>query len=146
VKTSDEPIIVEETYPSSVESVWNSLTDIDLMRQWYFENIPAFKPEIGFETQFKVQSEDKDFLHKWKVTEVQPLKMIQYTWAFENYLGKSFATFEVVPQDAMTNLKLTVDILEDFPDDIPEFTTESCVAGWKFFINGRLKDFLGKKN
>ncbi len=42
------------------------------MRKWYFENIPAFKPEVGFETQFNVQSEERNFLHKWKVTEVQP--------------------------------------------------------------------------
>jgi len=146
MKASDEPIIVEETFASPVESVWKSLTDIGLMRQWYFTNIPAFKPQVGFETQFNVQSEARNFFHKWKVIEVRPPKKIQYTWEFENYPGKSSATFDLAQHGDLTKLTLTVDTLEDFPDDIPEFTTESCVAGWKYFLHGRLRDFLGKKS
>jgi len=142
MKTSDEPIIVEQSFNSSIESVWDSITDIEQMRLWYFENIPAFKPEIGFETQFSVQSNDRNFLHMWKVTEVQPLKMIKYSWTFEGYPGKSTVTFELLKQDTLTKLKLTVDILENFPEDISEFTRESCIAGWKYFITNRLKDFL----
>jgi len=142
MKTSDEPIIVEQSFNSSIESVWDSITDIEQMRLWYFENIPAFKPEIGFETQFSVQSNDRNFLHMWKVTEVQPLKMIKYSWRFEGYPGKSTVTFELLKQDTLTKLKLTVDILENFPEDISEFTRESCIAGWKYFITNRLKDFL----
>ena len=142
MKTSDELIIIEQTFNSSIESVWDSITDIEQMRLWYFENIPAFKPEIGFETQFSVQSNDRNFLHMWKVTEVQPLKMIKYSWTFEGYPGKSTVTFELLKQDTLTKLKLTVDILENFPEDISEFTRESCIAGWKYFITNRLKDFL----
>ncbi len=142
MKTSDEPIIVEQTFNSSIESVWNAITEIKQMRQWYFENIPAFKPEIGFETQFSVQSNDRNFLHMWKVTDVQPLKMIKYSWGFQDYPGKSTVTFELLKQDNLTKLRLTVDVLEDFPEDISEFTRESCIAGWKYFINNRIKDFF----
>lgn len=144
MKTTDEPIVVEQIFNSSAESVWNSITEISEMHKWYFENIPAFNPEVGFETQFNVQSEERNFLHIWKVTEVEPLKMIKYSWEFEEYPGKSTAAFEILKENNQTKLRLTVETLKDFPDDIPEFTPESCRAGWEYFINGRLKDFLGK--
>ena len=78
----------------------------------------------------------------WKVTEVQPMKMAKYSWEFEDYPGKSTAAFELLTQDNLTKLRLTIDILEDFQEDIPEFTRESCIAGWEYFINNKLKDFL----
>jgi uncharacterized protein YndB with AHSA1/START domain len=65
VKISDEPVVVEQTFNSSTETVWKAITDIDQMHQWYFKNIPEFKPEVGFETQFNVQSQDRNFLHMW---------------------------------------------------------------------------------
>ncbi len=145
MKINDAPIIVEQTFNSSVESVWNSITEISEMRKWYFENIPAFKPEIGFETQFNVQSTERNFLHIWKVTEVQPLKMIKYSWEFEEYPGKSTTAFELSKKDNLTKLRLTVETLENFPEGIPEFTRESCIDGWKYFINSRLKDYLTNK-
>ena len=62
MKTSDDPIIITELFDSPAESVWNALTDIGQMRKWYFENIPAFKPEIGFKTEFNIKSEERNFL------------------------------------------------------------------------------------
>ena len=53
MKTSDEPIILEQTFNSSIESVWHSITEIGQMRQWYFENIPAFKPAKSFNNKVK---------------------------------------------------------------------------------------------
>lgn len=44
----DEPIIVEQTFNTTIDSVWKAITEIKQMRQWYFENIPTFKPEVGF--------------------------------------------------------------------------------------------------
>lgn len=65
------------------------------MRQWYFKNIPSFKPEVGFETRFNVQSQDRNFHHIWKVVEVVPLKKIAYNWKYEGYPGNSLAVFEL---------------------------------------------------
>ena len=61
MKKNENPIIVEEIFRNPVEVVWNSITKVDLMRQWYFENIPAFKAEVGFKTQFNVISEGRSF-------------------------------------------------------------------------------------
>ncbi|MHA1916673.1 MAG: SRPBCC family protein, partial [Promethearchaeota archaeon] len=80
MKKNEEPIIVEQFFNASIESVWNAITNVDQMRQWYFENIPSFKAEVEFETQFNVQSQERNFLHMWKVTEVVPMKKIVYNW------------------------------------------------------------------
>jgi uncharacterized protein YndB with AHSA1/START domain len=144
MKKDEEPIIVEQKFKASIDTVWKSITEIDLMRQWYFENIPSFKPEVGFETQFNVKSQNRDFLHMWKVTEVVPIKKITYNWKYDGYPGDSFVTFELSRQNDFTMLKLTVDVQESFPEDIPEFTRESCIAGWEFFIKERLKEYLEK--
>lgn len=139
---SDEPIVVEQTFKATIEAVWRSITEIDLMRQWYFDNIPDFRPEIGFETQFNVTNEGRDFLHMWKVTEVVPLKKIAYDWKFDGWSGDSFVEFELFEQENSTRLKLTVNVRESFPEDVPEFKRESCIGGWEFFLGERLKEFL----
>jgi len=145
MRKNDEPIIIEQTFNASIETVWNSITEIDQMRQWYFKNIPSFKAEVGFETQFNVQSGDRNFLHKWKVTEVIPLRLIRYNWKFEGYQGDSNVVFELFKENNLTKLQLTAQVLEDFPEDIPEFKRESSIEGWTYFIKKSLKEFLEKK-
>ena len=144
MRKNDEPIIVEQTFNTSIDIVWNSITEIDQMRQWFFDNIPSFKPEVGFETQFSVQSQNRNFLHMWKVTEVVPKKMITYNWKYNGYPGDSFVVFELFKQNNLTKLRLTHQVRESFPEDVPEFSRESCVDGWNFFIRESLKEFLEK--
>ena len=142
MRIDEEPVIVEETFNVPAAKVWEAITDHSQMIQWYFDNIPNFKPEIGFETQFIIENEGRTFPHLWKVTEAVPNKRITYTWRFEGYPGDSYVTFDLSEESGQTKLKLTVTVLEDFPDDIPEFRRESCVGGWNYFINNRLKEFL----
>jgi hypothetical protein len=53
--------------------------------------------------------------------------------------------FELFKQDNLIKLRLTHQVQESFPGDIPEFSRESCVEGWTFFIKKSLKEFLEKK-
>lgn len=145
MRKGDDPIIVEQSFNRSIESVWKAITEVDQMRQWFFGNIPSFKPEVGFETRFNVQSQDRNFLHMWKVTEVVPLRLIRYNWKYEGYQGDSFVVFELFQDNNLTKLRLTAQVLEDFPGDIPEFKRESCIEGWTYFIKKSLKEFLEKK-
>ena len=142
MKKNDEPIIVEQTYKTSIEKVWSAITELEQMKKWYFENIPAFKAEIGFETQFNVENEGRIFPHVWQVTEAIPNKIIVYTWRFEGYPGDSIVTFELFEENDSVRLQLRLNVLEDFPDDIPEFRIESCIGGWDYFLKNRLKTFL----
>ncbi len=142
MRTDEVPIIVEEAFSASVETVWKAITQIDLMRLWFFDNIPAFEPEVGFETAFTVTNEGRNFPHRWKVTEAVPMEKIAYEWQYENYPGAALVTCELFKAGPGTRLQLTHTVLEDFPDDIPEFKRESGLAGWQYFIGGRLKAYL----
>jgi uncharacterized protein YndB with AHSA1/START domain len=141
----DEPVVVEQTFGNSIDVVWKAITEIDQMRQWYFDNIPSFKPEVGFETQFNIRNQNRNFLHMWKVTEVVPEKMIKYNWKYDGYSGDSFVTFELFEQDNLTKLRLTHQAQENFQEDVPEFSRELCLEGWTYFIRKSLKEFLEKQ-
>jgi len=139
------PIIVEQTFNASISKVWNAITDPNQMRQWFFETIDSFKPEVGFETQVNVRSNDIDYLHLWNVTEVVPEKKITYGWKYRDYPGDSFVMFELSSANNQTNLKLTHTGIESFPQDNPDFSRESCNEGWNFLIHKRLKEFIDKE-
>ena len=140
----DKPIIVEQTFSVPVEVVWKSITEHDQMIKWFFENIPSFKAEVGFKTQFIVENEGRVFPHLWEITEVIPNNKITYSWKYEDYPGLAYVTFELFEQNDLTLLKLTNTVVESFPDNIPEFRRESCIGGWEFFIKSRLTEYLTK--
>jgi len=141
----NDPIIVEHYFDVPRETVWKSITQHDLMVQWYFDNIESFEPRVGFETSFTVQVEDRIFPHHWKITEVLPERKISYDWRYPNYPGEANVSFDILEENGQTKLTLTCQGIESFPQDIPEFNPESCRAGWNYFIKGNLKDFLDKK-
>ena len=144
MKKTENPVVVEQTFNASIEKVWDAITDINQMHQWYFDNIPAFEARVGFETQFNVQSEERNFLHKWKVTEATPKEKIAYMWTFAGYPGEGLVVFELFSQKNSTLLRVTNHGLESFPQDVAEFERESCIAGWTYFIQKRLKEYLEK--
>ena len=146
MNSAEEPIIVEQNFDTSIENVWNALTVLDEMTQWYFSNIPSFDPVEGFTTKFIVQVEDRIFPHLWKITEVVPMKKISYEWKFEGYPGSSISLFELSEEKNKTKLKLTATVIEKFPDNIPEFKRESGVVGWNYLIKERLRDYIKDKN
>ena len=141
---SYEPIKLEISLDATLDTVWEALTKPTQMREWYFENIPDFKPEKGFETRFEVKSEERTFTHIWKITEVIPFKKIAYIWNFEEYPGESISIFSLTEKMDATILKLESHVLKPFPKDIPEFKRESGVAGWDYLINKNLVEFLRK--
>ena len=144
--TKPEPIIVEQLFDRTVEEVWNAITQPGQMQQWFFEQIKSFRAEEGFETQFDVQVEDRNFRHVWKLTEVIPLKRITYSWKYAEYPGDGVVLFELSEQENQVKLTLTCHGIETFPQHIPEFSRESCEGGWIYFIKERLKGFLETKN
>ncbi|SNS43091.1 Uncharacterized conserved protein YndB, AHSA1/START domain [Belliella buryatensis] len=145
MKKSDAPILVRETFDLSIELLWSYLTERELMVQWYFENIPEFQAVLGFETEFVVENEERVFPHCWKVTVVTPLRKISYNWKYKGYAGDSNVTFELRDLGGKTELSLTHEVLEDFNDEIPEFSRASCRAGWTYFIKESLKRLVDQK-
>ena len=145
MKKTDEPIIVEQAFSTQLKHVWEAITVVDEMKKWFFNNIPAFEPVIGFETRFDISVKDRVFPHLWKLTEVIPMKKITYNWRYEGYSGISIVTFELIEDGDQTKLKLTSTVTENFPANIPEFSRESGINGWNYFIKDSLKKYLELK-
>lgn len=146
MKINEPPVIVEQKFKFPLETLWNAITDVNEMRQWFFNNIPAFKPVVGFITEFDVSVENRLFLHQWEITKVIPLKVIEYNWKYKDYQGDSYVTFELSKLNEYTQLTLKTRVVEDFQDSIPEFTRESCLQGWNYFIKSSLSNYLINKS
>lgn len=142
----NEPIIVMQLLNAPIEQIWEALTNVEQMRQWYFNVIPNFQPKVSFKTSFLITNEGRNFTHNWKVTEVIPNTKISYTWTFDEYPGESISIFELSKKEHKTLLTVTSEIIKDFPSDIPEFKRESGVAGWEYLIKESLLKFLEKSD
>lgn len=146
MKTTDEQIVVVNLYDHPVNKVWKAITDFDEMRLWYFSKIDQFEPVIGSKSNFLVEVEDRRYTHMWEVTEVVANEKIRYNWKYEEHEGDSFVNFVLNKLGEKTELILSCDVVADFSSEIPEFQRENCIAGWNYFLNGRLRDHLnGKK-
>lgn len=139
----NEPLIVERIYNAPANKVWKAITDINQIRQWYF-NLADFKAEPGFEFQFEGGKDDKVYLHKCRITEVVPYKKLQYTWRYEGYEGNSYVTFELFAEGEKTRLKLTHEGLETFSMSNPDFDKKNFMQGWTQIIGTSLKDHVEK--
>lgn len=139
------PVIVEQAFNARVSKVWQAITDENQMKKWYFETLDTFKPEVGFQTEFNVHANDRDYLHKWKVIDVEAKKRITYIWTFGGYEGEWNVTFELTSENNHTKLILTNVGIESFPPNNPDFSRESCTEGWNYLICNRLKEFVDKK-
>ncbi len=142
MKKTDPPIVVEQIFDASLKKVWEAISVLDKMKEWFFDNIESFNPLVGFETRFVIQVEDRIFPHLWKLTEVVSMKKITYDWRYEGYKGNSIVVFELFNEGTKTKLRLTSTVVECFSDNIPEFTRKSGVDGWNYFIKKSLKQYL----
>jgi len=142
MKKHEPPIVVGHSFNVNREDLWDAITRVERMGEWFFNNIPAFQPRPGFKTGFLVQNEGRDFPHCWEVLEVIPLQKITVNWKYEGYEGECNVSFELVPRDHGTQLIVTVTVLEDFSDGVPEFQRESCLGGWNYFIGQSLHQYL----
>jgi len=135
-----ESVIVERTLNAPVTRVWNALTDVDQMREWYFD-LKEFKPQVGFEFEFSVEHEGTTYHHLCRVTEVIPEKKIAYTWRYKSEPGDSLVTIELFAEGDNTRLKLTHTGIESFPKT-PAYARKNFEQGWTAIIGTELKQFV----
>jgi len=135
-----DAVIIERTLNAPVAKVWKALTDVDQMREWYFD-LKEFKPEVGFEFEFVVDHEGNSYHHLCRVTEVVQEKKIAYTWRYKGEPGDSLVTFESFPEGNDTRLKLTHTGIESFPKT-PAYARKNFEAGWTAIIGSELKEFV----
>ena len=140
---STEPIVIEQTHAASRPVVWRALTDPEQMRQWYFEDIPDFRAEVGFATEFDVACEGRVFPHLWEITEVEDSKRLAYRWRYGGFEADSTVAWELTDTDTGgTQLTFTHTWHTPLPADDPILSRDACEGGWKYFHFDRLKPFL----
>ena len=142
MQADDPPIVVEQEYISPVGRLWEAITDPTQMKQWFFAEMKDFEPTVGFETKFQIEFDGKVYAHVWKVIVVDPGKKIVYDWSYDNCEGRGHVTWDLEETSGGSKLTLTNSIIESFPQDDPAFKRESGEAGWRFFINEELKEFV----
>ena len=138
-----EAVVVERTFSAPVARVWEALTDVDQMREWFFD-LKEFKPEVGFEFEFVVEHEGNNYHHLCRVAEVVPQKKIAYTWRYHGPEGNSLVMLELFPEGEQTRLKLTHKGLETFPKT-PAYARKNFETGWTQIIGAELKKFVESK-
>ena len=75
---SDVSLVFQFT--SSIEQVWNALTDSDTLAKWVMDN--DFKPVVGHKFQFRTEpSEWWNGIVDCEVLEVDEPHKLSYTWA-----------------------------------------------------------------
>ena len=138
-----EAVVIERTFNAPITRVWKALTDVDQMREGYF-NRKEFRAEVGFEFEFTVEHEGNTYHHLCRVTEVVPQKKLAYTWRYKDAPGNSLVTFELSPDGNKTRLKLTHTGIDTFPKT-PAYARKNFEAGWTAIIGTELKQFVERK-
>jgi Uncharacterized conserved protein len=138
-----DAVVVERTFNAPVAKVWKALTDVNQMRQWYFD-LKEFKPEIGCEFEFIVEHEGNSYHHLCRVTEVVPQKRIAYTWRYKGEPGDSLVTFELAGEGDKTRVKVMHTGIETFPK-MPAYARTNFETGWTSLIGTELKEFVERK-
>lgn len=143
--SANQSFVIERIYNAPVSKVWKAITDKEEMKQWYFE-LPAFKPEVGFEFQFYGEGKTGEkFLHLCKIMEVVKNKKLKHSWRYDGYEGNSFVTFELFEEGDKTRLKLTHEGFETFPTTVNnDFAKENFAEGWTYIIGISLPGFVEK--
>jgi len=137
-------LVLERTIDAPIGQVWEALTDVKVLKKWapFFSD---FKPEVGFETRFMLgASEDRQYLHICRVTEVEDGRKLTYEWRYDGYPGDSYVTFILVSKQNFTSLTIKYKVTEPFPADNPDFSLESFEQGLNYTV-GSLKQFVENK-
>lgn len=141
---STKPIIVERVFAVSPASLWRALTDVEEMKQWYFD-LPEFRAEVGFKFSFTGgPSPERQYLHLCEVKEVVVEQKLSYSWRYEGYEGDSLVSFELIPQADKTLLRLSHIGLHTFPSNNPDLAKQNFETGWESIVNQSLAEYIGK--
>ena len=138
-----DAVIVERTLNAPVARVWKALTDVDQMREWYFD-LKEFKAEVGFEFEFVVEHEGNRYHHLCRIKEMIPEKKIAYTWRYKGEPGESLVTFELFADGDKTRVRVTHTGIETFPKT-PAYARKNFEAGWTAIVGTELKQFVERK-
>ncbi|RYD79934.1 MAG: SRPBCC domain-containing protein [Sphingobacteriales bacterium] len=137
-------LILEHTYNVPAEKIWKGLTDNNELKKWYF-HLKDFKPKIGFKFDFMGGPEEgPHFLHLCEITDLVEGRKLAYTWRYDGYPGNSEVTWEIFENSEKTRVVITHSGLESFAHNGKDFNRDNFRAGWTYFLNDALENYLGE--
>ncbi len=136
-------IVIERTYDASVDKVWQALTDINKINQWFFK-LEDFKAELGFAFSFSGNDNGVKVVHECIITELIPERKLSYSFIYSGYPQQSSVTFALFPEGKKTKLILTHSDLEEFSKGSPQYAREKFLGGWTYLAN-KLNDYLNQQ-
>lgn len=136
----EPPLIKTFEYNAPIAEVWQALTNVDKMKEWYFPQLQEFEPIVGYKFQF--DDNDAEYHKEWIVTKVVEGNTLGHSWAYKGYLGNSEVTFDLFGDGNKTKLRVTQTGLESFPNH-PHFKRERFEWGWDNLLGENLKHLLG---
>ena len=138
-------IIVKEEFDVPIKNVWNAITNVNEMKEWYYD-IPEFITEVGFKFQFESGPEpDRQYYHLCEIKDVEPGKKISYSWEYDGYPGTSIVLFKLENINGKTALMLEHKGVTSFPSDVPDLAFDNFIEGWNHIIHVSLKEYLEQK-
>lgn len=139
IKAMNNPLIKEFIYDAPGKKVWETLTDKDKMKEWYFPQLQEFEPTPGY--KFLFDDTNSEYQKEWIVTRAVEGKTLAHSWAYKGYPGISEVIFDLSPEGNRTRLRVTQTGLESFPNH-PHFKRERFEWGWDNLLGENLKHLL----
>lgn len=136
-------IVIQQNFSVSRSLLWDYLTQLKHMQQWFFAELNFFDSVLGFQTSFAFDYEGKTFTHQWDIRELIPKEKLVLGWRYAEYPGDSIVCFELKDSIQGCHLLLSATVLKPFPK-IKEFSPESMKAGWSSLICERLLEYVVK--
>ncbi|MFS4429607.1 SRPBCC family protein [Chryseobacterium sp. S90] len=138
------PITVQYKINAPAEKVWKALTDKNEMKSWYFD-IQDFALEIGKEFNFFEPGGENKYHHQGEILEIIPNQKLKHTWSYPDFSAlKTIVTWELLPEDGQTLVKLTHENIENFKDFGDGFSRDNFTQGWNTILGQSLKEYLEK--
>lgn len=135
------PIIVEQFTKASPAAIWQALTNREIMKEWYF-TIDDFVLEEGATFNF-YEGPEKQFHHQCTIKTIELEKKFAHTWTHPNQSkGTSLVTWEIIPQNEGTLIRLKHEGTENLADAGAEFSRDNFEMGWKGIVQSTLKNYL----
>lgn len=126
---------------ASATRVWQALTEINQMKEWYFD-IQDFDLNEGSVFNFYETGGTNQFHHRCKMLKIVPEKLLSHTWTHPSHSkGESVVTWNIVENQEFTEVTLQHDGLENFNDAGPDFAPENYQFGWEGLLM-MLKNYL----
>ena len=136
-------IHLEQTFAVTPQVIWEHLTQLHYLQQWFFKELEDFSPRVGFSTSFAFDYNGKTFTHCWEVVEALPQERLVLLWSYKEYSGRAEVHFELSSTPHGCLVILTEKLLQPFPA-IKEFKRTNRKTGWKSVLQSRLVDAVSK--